>query len=327
MSKLTIGLLGGLLGAVGVFGAAGIAFAQPADPARAYPSQPVHIIVPFSAGSVTDILARSLGDKLSEVWHQPVIVENRPGIPGTAAAAAAAADGYTMALVSSGHSVIGSLNSNLPFDPVKDFAGVTKIASIPQVVNVPPSFRAKTLKELIAVAKDEPGVLNFASAGVGSSSFIAGEVFKRAAGIEMTHVPYKGAPDALTSVIRGDAQLFFSPVSVAIDLVQTGKVRAVALAGTERNPVLPDVPTFAEAGLPSFTYDAWFALLAPAKTPRPIVEKISRDVARLLQMPEFAARLSSQGVQAASSTPEQLDELIRTETAQFSQMIKETIRK
>ena len=313
----------GLLGAFCISGAG----AQPADPAHDYPAQTVRIIVPFSAGSITDLLARSLGDKLAESWHQPVIIENRPGIPGTAAAAIAAPDGYTLALVSNGHSVIASIHNNLSFDPVKDFAGVSKVASIPQVLIVPPSSPVKTLAELIALAKQRPGALNYASAGLGSTSYIAAEVFKRAAGIELTHVPYRGAPESLTSVMRGDTQLFFAPASVAVELIRAGKVRPIAVVASQRNPALPQVPTFAEAGVPDFVYDAWIAILAPAKTPRAIIDKANRDIAQALRQPELAERLSRQGMQIATSTPEQLEELIRTETVRFGQMIGEAGRK
>ncbi len=311
------------VGAVCMLTATLVAWAQTPVSSQPYPSQSVRIIVPFTAGSVTDILARSLGDKLAEGWHQLVIVENRPGISGTAAAANAAPDGYTLALVSNGHTVIGSLNNNLPFDPVKDFAGVTQVASVPLVLIVPPTFPAKTLKELIALAKEKPGTLNFASAGLGSTTYIAGETFKRAAGIDITHVPYRGTPESLTSVMRGDAHLFFAPANLAVELIQTGKVRPIALVGSDRNAALPEVPTFAEAGLPGFVYDAWFALLVPAKTPRAVVEKINRDVGQILQTPDVVARLSSQGVQAIVSSPDRLDAMIRDETALFGAMIKE----
>ena len=321
------GFAAALAGAFCIVGASFGAWAQAADPAQNYPGQTVRIIVPFSAGSITDLLARSLGDKLSESWHQPVIVENRPGIPGTAAAATAAPDGYTLALVSNGHTVIGSINSSLPFDPVRDFAGVSKVASIPQVLIVPPASPAGTLAELIALARERPGALNYASAGLGSTSYIAAEVFKRTAGIDLTHVPYRGAPESLTSVMRDDTQLFFAPANVAVELIRDGKVRPIAVVAAERNAALPQVPTFAEAGLPDFVYDAWIAILAPAKTPRAIVDKVNRDIAQALRQPDLVERLSTQGVQVATSTPEQLDELIRTESVRFGQMIGESGQK
>jgi tripartite-type tricarboxylate transporter receptor subunit TctC len=201
---------------------------------QGYPNQLVRIVVPFSAGSATDLLARTVAEKLGEKWKQQVIVENRPGIAGTAAVAKSAADGYTLMLTSNGHTVAGVLNKALQFDPVKDFAGITPVASVPLVLISNPELPAKTVKELIDLAKEKPGQLNFASPGLASTTFIAGALFKDAAKIDVVHVPYKGAPEANMSVVRGDSHYYFTPANTAVELVQSGKVRALAVASDKR---------------------------------------------------------------------------------------------
>ena len=213
-----------------------------------YPNQTVRIVVPFSAGSITDGLARILADKLCDIWKQQVIVENRPGLPGTTSVAKAAPDGYTLMLTSNGHTIAGVINKSLQFDPVKDFAGVSQVASVPLVVIVPPDLPAKTLKEFIALAKQKPGQLNFSSAGVASTSFLSAEIFRQNARINIVHVPFKGAPEAVTAVVRGDVQMYFAPIPAAQELSAAGKVRAIAINSAKRVPQLPDVPTVAEAG-------------------------------------------------------------------------------
>ena len=240
-------------------------------------------MVPFSAGSVTDLLARIIGEKLGERWGQQLIVENRPGIPGTASVAKSAPDGYTLMLTSNGHTVAAVLNKNLPFDPVREFSGVTQVASVPLVLIVPPDLPATTLRELVALAKDRPGALNFASSGLASTAYISGELFKQTAKIDIVHVPYKGAPESLTGIMRADSHMFFAGINIALDLIQSGKVRPLAVAAPKRIATLPAVPTFAEAGMPEFEYDAWFGVMAPANTPIAIRTKVSQDVATVLR--------------------------------------------
>jgi tripartite-type tricarboxylate transporter receptor subunit TctC len=292
-----------------------------ADAADTYPSQVVRFIVPFAAGSNTDMLARTISDKLSPIWHQQVIVENRPGLAGTAYAAKTAADGHTLLLTSNGHTILGKINANLPFDPVKDFAGVTQVASMPLILIVPPDSPAKTLKELIALAQANPGKLNYASAGLGSTANIASVLFKQVANVDMVHVPYKGTPEAQTSIMRGDAAMFFTPAAVGQDLIQTNKVRALAVSSAKRLPGLPDVPTFAEAGLPSFVYDAWFGILAPAGTPPAILQKASQDIGKVLAMPDVRELLATQGVTTVSTTPDAFGELVKADTVRFSALL------
>src|SRR5262249_53090955 len=271
-----------LAGAALVAGPRAVCAAVSAD---TYPTQTVRIVVPFSAGSVTDIMARIVADEMTRKWGQQVIVENRPGLPGTVAVAQAKPDGYTLMLTSNGHTVTGLTNKNLSFDPVKDFVGITRVCSAPYVLIVNPEVPAKSVKELIALAKQKPGALNFSSPGLGSSTFIAGALFRKAAGIDVVHVPYKGAPESVTAVVRGDAQMYFARINLAKELAEGGKVRALALAIPARNPDMADVPTFNEAGVP-FIYDGWFGLMAPAGVPREIIEKVNKDVVAMLQTPE-----------------------------------------
>jgi tripartite-type tricarboxylate transporter receptor subunit TctC len=290
--------------------------------AQNYPTQMVRIVVPFSAGSVTDIMARIIAEELSRYWGQQVIVENRAGLPGTIAVAKAAPDGYTLMVTSNGHTVSGLTNKNLSFDPVKDFAGITRICSAPYDLIVNPAVPAKSLKELIDLAKAKPGTLNFSSPGLGSSTFIAGALFRQAAQIDIVHVPYKGAPESVTAVVRGDAHMYFAPVNLAKELAEGGKVRSLAVALAKRMPELPDVPTFTEAGMP-FVYDSWFGLMAPAGVPKPLIEKINKDVVRVLQTPETKAKLAAQYVLPVTDTPEQFDKIIRDETAKLTEVFKQ----
>jgi tripartite-type tricarboxylate transporter receptor subunit TctC len=293
------------------------------DPTASYPNQTVRIIVPFSAGSNTDGQARVIADKLGELWRQQVIVENRPGIAGTNSAAKSAPDGYNLLLTSSGHSISGVLNKNLSFDPIKDFAAVTQVTTVPVALIVSPDLPAKSVKEFIALAQTKPGALNFSSAGTASTSYLAGELFKQTAKINIVHIPYKGGPEAMTSVIRGDAQLYMSSVNLALELIQSGRVRALAVTTAARVAPLPDVPTVAESGLPEYFYDSWFGVLAPANTPGPIVEKISRDIARVLQLPDVQERLTKLGMVTSTHGPAKFDELVRKDTERFGKLLRD----
>jgi tripartite-type tricarboxylate transporter receptor subunit TctC len=288
--------------------------------AKPFPDQSVRIVVPFSPGSVTDLLARTISDKLSERWGQPVIVENRPGIAGTGVAAKSPADGHTLMLTSNGHTIIGLVNKNLPFDPVADFVGVIQIASMPTIMIVPPDMPVSSLKEFVAYVKARPKQLNFASSGLASTAFIGAELFRQTAKLEMTHVPYRGSPEAQTAVIRNDAQMFFTFSNVGSDLIQSGKIRALAVATPKRLPTLPDVPTFAEAGMPEFTYDAWFGLLAPAGTPSAIVNKINADVAAVIALPDVQQRLAQQGVIFAPNTAEAFNAAVTSDAARYKDL-------
>ena len=290
--------------------------------AQNFPTQRVTIVVPFGAGSITDILARILADDLGKRWKQQVIVENRPGIAGTAGVAKANPDGHTILLTSNGHTVANLVSKTAPFDAVKDFAGVTRVCNVPLYLIFHPGTPAKNLKEVIALAKAQPGKLNFSSPGLASTTFIAGALFRKAADIKTVHVPFKSAPDAVTAVIRGDAHMYFAPVNLTKDLAAAGKVVAIAAATAKRIPDMPNVPTFTEAGLP-FVYDSWFGVLAPAATPRPIVEKLNRDFVASIKSAEVDAKFKAQFVIPLTDTTAAFDKIIREETANLAKIFKE----
>ena len=294
----------------------------PSADAAKYPEQMVRLVVPFSAGSMTDLLARVVVEKLSERWKQQVIVENRPGLAGTASVAKATADGYTLMLTSNGHTVIGNLNKNLAFDPLKDFVGVSQVATTPLILVAPPESATTSVKELIAAAKAKPGALNYSSAGLGSTTGIAGELFKQTTQTDIVLLPFRGLPESQTAVIRGDVAMAFTFFNVGGDLIQAGKMRGLAVTGPKRLAGLPDVPTFAEAGLPEFQYDAWFGILAPAATPKPIVAKVSEAVAAVLQMADVKARFEPQGVELKSSPPDTFDAVLRSDAERYGRIIK-----
>jgi tripartite-type tricarboxylate transporter receptor subunit TctC len=290
--------------------------------AQAYPNQVVRIIVPFSAGSITDGLARILADKLGDLWKQQVIVENRPGLPGTTAVAKSAPDGYTLMLTSNGHTIASAINKSIQYDPVKDFAGVSRVAAVPLVAIVPPDFPGKTLKDFIAAANEKPGQLNFSSAGIASTSYLSAEILKQDAKINIQHVPYKGAPEATTAVIRNDVQMYMAPIPSTQELTATGKVKALAINSAKRVPQLPDVPTVAET-LPNYKYESWFGVLAPAGTPQAILTKVSEDIAKVLEMPDVKEKLLAQGSIPAPTTPAEFDAINKSDTERYGKILKD----
>jgi tripartite-type tricarboxylate transporter receptor subunit TctC len=301
--------------------AVGAALAAPAS-AQNWPAQRITIVVPFGAGSVTDILARIVADEMGKRWNQQVVVENRPGLAGTAAVAKSAPDGYTLMVTSNGHTVSGLVTKDPPFDPVKDFAGITRLASAPLYLIAHPDVPAKTVKDVIELAKAEPGKLNFSSPGLASTTFIAGALFRKAAGINIVHVPFRSAPDAVTAVMRNDVQFYFAPVNLAKEQSEAGKVKAIAAATAQRIPDLPNVQTFTEQGLP-YVYDSWFGLIAPANVPKPILEKISKDWADVLKTPEMKAKLAAQFVIPVTDTPAAFDKIMKDETENLTKVFKE----
>jgi tripartite-type tricarboxylate transporter receptor subunit TctC len=303
--------------------AAAVVAAASSVHAQNYPNQVVRVVVPFSAGSATDTLARAIAEKLSERWGQQVVVENRPGLAGTTAAAKSPADGHTLLLTSNGHTVAGVINKNLQFDPVKDFAGITQVATVPLVLIINPDVPAKNLKEFIDYAKTKPGQLNFASPGLGSTTFIVGALFRDAAKLDLVHVPYKGAPESVTSVIRGDSHMYFNPANVSMELMESGKVRAIAVATAKRIPTMPNVPTLDEAGLKGFSYDSWFGLMAPAGTPQAIIDKINKDTVAILQDKALQERLTKQGgITVVTNSPAEFDKIIRSDTERYTRIFQ-----
>ncbi len=288
--------------------------------AQTYPSQLVRIVVPFTPGSQTDILGRAYADKLQEIWKRDVIVENKPGLAGTASTAKAPPDGYTLLLVSNGHAMIESLNSNLAFDPIKDFIGVARIAVVPGILVVKPDSGPKNLRELMDAARAKPGEFNYASAGLGSASSIGIELLKAQTGINLVHVPYRGLPEAHTSVMRGDSLVFMTFFGAGGDLIQGNRLRPIGVTTATRLAVLPEVPTLAEAGVAGYAYDPWFGLLAPAGTPKSVVDTINRAIATAAKMPDHLDRFTKLGVGLTVSTPEEFDALVKSDTERFAKL-------
>jgi tripartite-type tricarboxylate transporter receptor subunit TctC len=302
-------------------GAALVALAAGAG-AQSYPSETVKIIVPFQAGSVTDTLARALADKLGPVWKQNVIVENRPGLPGTTSVAKAPADGYTLMVTSNGHVIAKTINKNVQFDPVGDFVGISRLVEVPFVMIVPPTLPAKTLKEFIDLAKSEPKKYNFSSAGVASTTFLAAETLRQAAGMELVHLPTKGVPDAITAVLRGDVAFYFAPIPNAAEQAKAGNVRMLGVSSAKRHPDVPDVPTVAEAGVPTFKYASWFGLMAPKGTPKAVVDKVNDDVREVLKMPDVVTRLNTLGSLPSPNSPAEFDAIIAADEQAYAALMK-----
>jgi len=298
----------------------GLALAQP------YPAKAVRLIVPFPAGGATDVVARLLAQKLSEAWAQAVVVENRTGAGGNIGAEAAAhspPDGYTL-FMTSGSIVTANphMYKSLPYDPAKDLVAITNVATGPQVIAVGASQPARDLKEFIAYAKANPGKVNLGSAGIGTQTHLAAENFAYAAGIDLTHVPYKGEGPAMTDLMGGQIQVVTPNLGAAIGLVQQGKIRALAVTSPHRNPQLPDVPTVAET-IPGFENAGWFGLMAPAGTPREVIDRVQKDSAKILLSDEFRAKLALQGMVPVANTPGEFAAAIRDESARWAKVIKE----
>lgn len=294
--------------------------------AQAYPSKPIRIVVPLSAGSQTDILARIIGQRMTESWQQPVVVENHPGAGGQVGGRVvvnAAPDGYTLMLHSDGHAVSAALyHTRLPYDTLRDFSRVSLVASSPSVLIVAPSLGVKSVPELVALAKATPAGLTFGSAGIGGGTHFTGEMFRLAAGINATHVPFRGMPEAITETMMGRVSFVFSSLSPAWPYIKDGKVLAIAVGSAQRSPVLPNVPAVAESGFPGFGYELWFGLLAPARTPPQVVQQVSAEIARIMALPDVKDRLLSQGLVPRGSTPEAFDSFLRAEIDKLSQVIK-----
>ncbi len=302
--------------------AAGTAGMSPSIRAQAaWPTSAVKMVVPFSAGSTTDILARAISQRLSSKWGQPVIVENRPGIAGAQSVAKGAPDG-TLMLTSNGHVAINAVNKNVGFDAVKDFTPIAKVASAPSILIVPANSPAKTLQDLIAMAKVASGGLQYASAGVASSTGIAAELFRSLVGTSLQMIPHRGLPEANTSVLRGDTQLGFTFFAVGGDLVRAGQLRALAVTGNQRLVPLPEVPTFAEAGLPAFEYDAWFGILMAAGTARAITDRASQDILDITRTPDLAAQFAPQGVVIAAQEPDAFGKAMAQDADRFGKLLE-----
>ena len=300
-----------------LLGLAGVAVAAAASAQATYPTRPIRIVVPFTPGSATDIIARVVSPRMADRWGRPVVVDNRPSAGGIIAfgiVADAAPDGHTLLVTGSNFAGSAALYAGkLPFDPVKDFSGVTQFATTPLVLVVGPGLGIKSVKELIALAHEKKGQLNFASTGLGSGPHYGAELFKLAAGIGAVHVPYRGSPETLTDVMSGRVHFVLSPVLAASPLVRSGRVVALGVTTPYRAQALPDVPTIAEAGLPGFVYQGWYGMLAQGKAPRKLFNLLSGEVGKILDMPEIRERIANQGAAAQRSTPEAFDKLVHEE--------------
>src|SRR5688572_20167219 len=298
--------------------------AAAADAAADYPSRPIRFIAPFVAGGPSDILSRMLGQKLTEAWGQPVIVDNRGsagGIVGFEIGAQAVPDGYTLVLAtSSGLTINPSVYKKLPYDPVRDFQPITQVTSGPYLMVVHPSVAAKSAPEFIALAKSKPGQLNFATTG--TNNLLAMEMFNHMAGIKTVAITYKGTGQAVNAIVAGEVQTFIINPLVGAPQVKAGKLRALAVTSAKRSPAFPDLPAIAES-LPGFEQVVWHSVVVPAKTPKPIVAKLSNELVRILRLPEIKERFASQGLDAVGSTPDEVSALIRKETVMYAKIVKQ----
>jgi tripartite-type tricarboxylate transporter receptor subunit TctC len=297
-----------------------------AENAQDYPSKPIRLVVPFTPGGSTDILARVIGMKLTEAWGRQVVIDNRPGAGGNIGVdlvAKSPADGYTLVM---GH--IGTFGVNptlypkLPYDPIKDFQPITLVALVPNMLSVNPALPAKSVKELIALAKAKPGTINFGSGGNGSAAHLAGEYFKLMTKTEITHIPYRGTSPAVTDLIAGQIQMIITGVPPTLNFVKTGKLRALAVATSKRLPLLPDLPTISEAGVPGYEATQWYGVLAPAGTPKPIVAKLNAEMAKAIKGPDVREKLAADAAEPVGNSPEEFGAFIKKEIARWAPVIK-----
>ena len=292
--------------------------------AQTYPAKAIRIVVPLAPGGGVDLTSRAIGAKMAEGLKQNVIIDNRPGgatVIGTELVAKSPPDGYTLVMASSSHAIHGILHK-LPFDPIKDFAAVSLVATAPLVLVVHPSVPVKTVKELVALAKKNPGKLNFGSSGNTSVLHLAGEMFNVTAGVRTVHIPYKGTGPALIDLIAGQIEMMFATPVATLPHVRSGKLRSLAMTGAKRSQAVPDLPTVAEAALPGFSAEAWYALLAPAGTPPPVIARLNMEAVKAVQHPDVKTRLGGEGAELVGATPEQTMQFIQSEIVRWGKVIK-----
>ena len=298
-----------------------------AQAAADYPDKPIRMIVPFPPGSGTDIVGRILAQEMAGAWHQSVIVDNRPGastIIGTEIVAKSPPDGYTMVMASNNHAMNPALfPDSMPFDPQKDFAAVGEVAVLPFILVVSPQLPVKTLGELLALARRKPHEITYASTGNGTPPHVAGEMLRHMANVDIVHVPYKGSADAVTDVVAGRVSMMFVNVPSGIGLIRAGKLRALAAGTSNRIAMMPDLPTVAEQGFPGFDVSLWMGLLVPAGTPAPVIDKLTREIAVVLDKPEMQAKLETQGAEPAYSPPAAFSGFIGEEIKRFGRIVKD----
>jgi len=290
-----------------------------------YPSKPIRMIVPYVPGGPTDILGRAIAQSISDSFGQPVLIDNRPGSAGnvgTVAAAKSAPDGYTVNMVAISFAVAPSLDPKLGYDPLRDFAPVSLVASVNNLLVVHPSLPVKSVKDLIALGRAKPGQLTYASGGNGGAQHLAGELFASLSGVKMLHVPYKGSAPGVTALLGGEVMLGFTDTLITLPLVKAGKLRALAVTGEKRTPLMPELPTMAEAGLAGYAVNVWFGLLAPVGTPAEIVSRLSAEVARAVRSTEMRDRLTALGAEPVGNSPEQFAAFLRTEIARWALVVR-----
>jgi tripartite-type tricarboxylate transporter receptor subunit TctC len=300
-------------------------FVSASAPAQQYPSGPMRIVVPFTAGGGTDILARLIAQKLNESWGQPVVVENRPGASGTVGTAFVAKsppDGHTLLIVPAGYAGNPGLYKRLPYDHTRDLAPVSWLASGPLTLVVHPSLPVKSVKELIAFARTRPGEINFGSSGAGTLPHLSAELFNSMSNIRMVHIPYKGAGAEVTDVMAGRVPIYFMNILQSVSLIKAGKLRALGVTTPERTPIAPQIPSIAEAGLKGYDMTNWYGLLAPSATPRETIVKLNAEVVRILKLPELTSRLADDGMTVVASSPERFAEFLARETDKFTKVIE-----
>lgn len=291
----------------------------------AYPTRPIRMIVPQSAGGSTDLLARVAAQRMSETLGQQVVVDNRPGagsINGTEMVARATPDGHTLLTVAASFAINPSLHSKLPFDPARDFIPITRLVTLPHILVVHPTVQAKTVKELIALAKAKPGELNFSSSGIATSTHLAAELFMHLTGVEMVNVPFKGGGPGMVGLLSGQTHLYFATISTALPHIKAGKLRALAVSSPKRSIAAPEYPTLAEAGVPGYAHQSWVGTLAPAKTPPAIIAKLNKELNRITTTPEVKTLLLRDGLEAVADTPQEFAAIINEEIAKWRKVVK-----
>lgn len=302
-----------------------IVICLPSTNAQDYPTKPIRFIVPFPPGGATDTFARLIGEKMTGSWKQQVVIDNRPGAGGNIAADIAAkspADGYTIIIVGMAHAVNVSLYSKITYDPVKDFAPITQVAWVESFLVVHPSLPVKSVEELIVLAKKHPGTLNYGSGGNGQPGHLAGELFKMLAGVNLVHVPYKGA-QSMIGLLNGDHKVEINNLITVGAHIKSGKVRVLAVGSAKRSPLMPNVPTMVEAGVPGYEKVQWFGVLAPAGTPKPVIGKLNAEMVKALKLPDVTKRLRDLGSEPVANSPEQFDALIKSEIQKWAKVIRE----
>lgn len=312
------------LGAVMILSA--LSSVPPAYAAEAaFPTRPIRMIVPQSAGGSTDLIARVAAQRMSETFGHQVVVDNRPGagsINGTELVARATPDGHTLLTVAASFTINPSLHSKLPFDPVRDFIPITRLATLPHILVVHPTVQAKSVKELIALAKAKPGELNFSSSGIATSTHLAAELFMHLTGVKMVNVPFKGGGPGMVGLLSGQTHLYFATISTALPHIKAGKLRALAVSSPKRSIAAPEFPTLAEAGVPGYSHQSWVGTLAPAKTPPAVIAKLNKELNRITTTPDVKTLLLRDGLEAVDDTPQEFAAVIREEIAKWMKVVK-----